>query len=340
MAAGKKLLFTLVLTAVGLLSMNLGALVYETLPYGVRSEDGQPVGLYEVGAGTGRPQLKKGAHLRGSQHEISINSLGFRGAELVDPKPANGFRIWAVGGSSTFDIFSPDDASTWPAVAAATLQARHPDRTIEVINAGIPGEVFWGNGQDLMRLWRTIKPDVVVVYHGINDLRKAITQHLPPQGHMAAPPLDLAILRVLRRAFSAPRPIPSEWSDRRLTQQQLREVRRELLNFLAIVERSRIPVLMATHGLRLPQQWTADDANSDIRDLAFLLQMPPPAVAESVDLYNDMVQRVARERGFLVADVRGSVPGDHEYWGDACHFSGAGSAIAGETVANALEGML
>ncbi len=340
MATWKKLLFTLILAALGLVGVNAGALVWEILPYGVRSVDGQPVGLYDIEAGGGRPQLKKGAHLKGTQYEITINTLGFRGAELADPKPANGFRIWAIGGSTTFDIFAPDDASTWPAVAAAELQAQHPDRTVEVINAGIPGEVLWGNGQDLERLWRTVKPDVVVVYHGINDLRKAATQHLPPQGHLSAPPLDLAILRVLRRAFAAPRPIPADWQERRLTQHQLGEVRRELLNFMAIADRGRIPVLMATHGLRLPRSWTADDANADIRDLAFMLQMPPPAVAEAVDLYNQMVQRIARERRLPLADVRSAVPGDPQYWGDACHFSGEGSAIAGKTIADALGGML
>ncbi len=336
----KKLLFAVVGTVLGLVGVNLGAAVYETLPYGVRSVDGQPTGLYAVEAGGGRPQLKRGAHIKGTQYEITINQLGFRGAELRAPKPDNGFRIWAIGGSTTFDIYAPDDGSTWPAVAGRLLQERHPDRVVEVINAGIPGEVFWGNGQDLERLWRTVEPDVVVVYHGINDLRKAATQHLPPEGHMQKQPVDLAILRVLRRAFAAPRPIPDSWSDRRLTRNQLGEVRRELLNFLSLAERGRIPVLLATHGLRLPQPWTANDANRDIRDLAFILQMPPPAVAEAVDLYNDMVQRIARERRLPVADVRASVPGDARYWGDGCHFSGEGSEIAGKVVAEALDGML
>jgi lysophospholipase L1-like esterase len=336
----KKAFFSLFAFAAGLGLLNVGAVVYEILPYGVRTVNGQPVGLYSVGAGAGRPQLAKGARLQGTKYQIAINSLGFRGPELLESKPANGIRVWATGGSTTFDILAPNDASTWPAVAGRELQARHPDKVVEVINAGIPGEVFWGSGQDLNRLWRKVQPDVVIVYHGINDLRKAATQSLPPQGHMAAAPIDLAILRVMRRKLAVPRAIPSNWSDRRLSRHQLDLVRRELNNFVAIPHKAGIPVLMATHALRLDQKWTPELANRDIRSLAFLLQMSPAAVAESVDLYNGMVRRVAEERGFSFVDLRTAVPADREYWGDSCHFSGKGSALAGAAVADALDAMI
>jgi hypothetical protein len=44
-----------------------------------------------------------------------------RGPEIMVPKPDNGLRVWCVGGSTTFDIYAPDNASTWPAVTQDVL---------------------------------------------------------------------------------------------------------------------------------------------------------------------------------------------------------------------------
>ena len=42
-----------------------------------------------------------------------INSHGFRGKEIIKEKPDNVFRIFAVGGSTTFSVWVEDEFS-WP----------------------------------------------------------------------------------------------------------------------------------------------------------------------------------------------------------------------------------
>ena len=329
------MLFAGLAVALGLGLVNSAAALYELAPYGVRKIDGQPQGLYVRGAG--RMQLRKGAHLKGLQYEITVNSLGFRGEELADPKPADGYRIWAVGGSTTFDIFAPDDASTWPAVAGRALQERWPERTVEVVNAGIPGEILWGSSQDLANHWRAVAPDVVVLYHGINDIRRVTTPPAPPNtlgGPVRLP--DIALVRVFQATLGKPRAVPEAWLDRRMTDSQLATVRRELERLLDQSAAARIPVLLATHALHLPDPWSVDDAEETLQELALQLSMGPVGAAEAVDRYNELVRTLVRERGLALVDVRAAVPGEDRYWGDPCHFSAAGSELAGRAVAEAL----
>ena len=50
-----------------------------------------------------------------------------------------------------------------------------PHRNVEVINAGVPGEIMSGSAQDFQDFGGAFKPHMVVVYHGPNDLRRALS---------------------------------------------------------------------------------------------------------------------------------------------------------------------
>ncbi|MEC7986836.1 MAG: hypothetical protein VX278_16830, partial [Myxococcota bacterium] len=126
----KKILFAIVATVLGLALANALAFVVEYLDYGTYWSNGQPVGLYESRSGD-RPRLKRGARLHGFKYKVSINSIGFRGPELLPQKPENGFRIWCIGGSTTFDIYAPSDQKTWPAQLGTLLQKKYPSLNIE-----------------------------------------------------------------------------------------------------------------------------------------------------------------------------------------------------------------
>ncbi|MDP1853035.1 MAG: SGNH/GDSL hydrolase family protein [Candidatus Omnitrophota bacterium] len=114
-----------------------------------------------------------------SPHKISgycgrytINSLGFRGKEF-DPFNKDGkLRIFCVGESSTFCAES-SDADTWPARLEYYLDKNKED-SYEVINSGFPGYYSW-NYINLIRLELIkYKPDMLIIYAGINDLYGSI----------------------------------------------------------------------------------------------------------------------------------------------------------------------
>jgi len=98
-----------------------------------------------------------------------INNLGFRGEDISPEKPDGVYRIVAIGGSTTFAVYLPWRKS-YPYYLQEILRERLGTDKIEVINAGMTGST---SGESLSRLYHQllpIDPDMVIVYHGYNDL--------------------------------------------------------------------------------------------------------------------------------------------------------------------------
>lgn len=102
-------------------------------------------------------------------HSVRMNSRGYRGPEIQMPKPLGRYRVVCTGGSTTFDVRSPDDAHTWPELLGGRLEASGGD----VVNAGLSG---WTSLESLISLEIRdidLAPDLVVVYAGVNDAQPA-----------------------------------------------------------------------------------------------------------------------------------------------------------------------
>ena len=111
---------------------------------------------------------------------LSTNAQGLRYDRPVGSKPAGTFRIVCVGDSVTFGyrvprvfIRRPREEGEWlpyPALLEKWLRAANPGRSIEVIPLAAPG---YSSHQGLAWLRRDIgwlKPDVVTVCFGWNDI--------------------------------------------------------------------------------------------------------------------------------------------------------------------------
>lgn len=139
------------------------------------------------------------ATLEAAGKTVHFNARGQRATNVRDlpmPKPAGVFRIVCEGGSTTLDILSPDDASTWPARLGALLAPR-----ADVANAGFTG---WTSLESLVSLAIRdvdLAPDLVVVLSGVNDLQ--------PAGHDPfTPDYSLGHLELLPRVTGvAPVPV-------------------------------------------------------------------------------------------------------------------------------------
>lgn len=106
----------------------------------------------------------------------SINSWGFRGPEVTREKPDGVYRIVCLGGSSTYGHTPSSDATTWPARLQHWLNdavAESP-RPVEVLNAGCSGYSTVESTANLALRMLDFDPDLVIVYHTINDARCAL----------------------------------------------------------------------------------------------------------------------------------------------------------------------
>ena len=98
-----------------------------------------------------------------------INEHGFRGPEITKEKPVNTFRIFLVGGSTTFGSGN-DDKSQIFSVLQKKIDQKDFGFDIEIINAGISGA--WSKDEVRMVKDKLIdfSPDLIVVYDGVNEI--------------------------------------------------------------------------------------------------------------------------------------------------------------------------
>lgn len=94
-----------------------------------------------------------------------INSLGCRGPELIEPKPAN--RILCLGDSSTFGL-GVGDQETYSARLQSLLRER-TGKPVEAVNGGVVGYTVLQGIIQLREIGPSIRPDVVVAAFGYNE---------------------------------------------------------------------------------------------------------------------------------------------------------------------------
>jgi len=116
------------------------------------------------------------ASLEPNQHTLTmnINSHGFRGEEISKEKLDDVYRIFMVGGSTTFALRSISDQTTIPGYLQENFDQLNLEKNIQVVNAGIPGITSTDEVQLIKTKILKFEPDLIIIYDGINDIR------LPP----------------------------------------------------------------------------------------------------------------------------------------------------------------
>ena len=291
--------------------------------YGSLYRNGRPAALYPDDPSA--PRLLPGGEVDGLGLQVHVNAYGLRGPEPRDPKPAT--RIWVLGGSSTYDVHATQDSQTWP----AQLEARLGDQ-VEVLNGGRPGEVLMGSWDQLRAHHAALDPDVVLLYHGPNDIRQALKMQLGSHVELICdqdilPPVDIALFRWVERLPQSAPPLPPEWSQRRLARWD--DIERELREVLRQTRAMGMRGVVVSHGL-----WSEDQEGMGI--YAAHMGMGPEGIAQAYQDYNALTARVALSEGAIFIDLATMMPRREEMWGDPSHFSPTGSAEAGRLVAESL----
>lgn len=119
----------------------------------------------------GKPLWSREGNAKDGQK--SHGPRGFRNPEPPLQKAPGVFRIACLGGSSTYGSAPTSDAATWPAQLATMLNAAGGPK-VEVLNAGMMG---WSTFESLINYSLRVadySPDLVLVYHAINDMRCAL----------------------------------------------------------------------------------------------------------------------------------------------------------------------
>jgi len=290
------------------------------------------------------------------------NALGFRG-----PDPPRDFSrrltLVTIGGSTTECLFI-SDGKTWTDVLARRLSRTWPDAWVN--NAGLDGQSSYGHLILLRDVIVALKPKVAVFLMGVNDIeREDLTtydQSLEPhwtrwqkagvflEDHSELIGVGHNLLRMARtsdRGFGH-----SELDLTKLTRlehdpkitavtiaQQDVPLRRYAERLNAIVE------LCRSHGIE-PVFTTQPALYGDAIDPETGVDLSLVQVRGALngrlqwrvlEMYNDAMRRVARDRGVLLVDAAVQMPKDSRLYYDLMHFTNEGAALLGDIVGNALE---
>ena len=129
---------------------------------------------------------------------FTINSQGIRGQDLA---AGDGYRILAVGGSSTECLYL-DDAKAWPSLVEELLRRSSARKDVWVGNVGKSGMNSRDHVLHVKYLPREYpRIDAILLLVGVNDLTVALSQddHYAPPPPLTAPGAES---QQIRRAFA------------------------------------------------------------------------------------------------------------------------------------------
>jgi hypothetical protein len=282
---------------------------------------------------------RPGAAVQRGAVRISINRLGYRGPEIT-PLPDPGvLRVLALGGSTTFGNYV-DDADIWTAqlekeLTTAMAAARTPYRRVEVVNAAVPGFTSAENLIQLELLGVHLRPQIVILFQGLNDLRNAHSPGLRPDyanfhALTQRGNLELDRLRrgnrsglirlsreVVERVFTARRrAVP--WGERSGTPDSAAAAvfGSNLRSFAGICRAHALKCLfvpqVVTQAFPVDQWW--------------LLYAVPDSVGSALARYNRVMNETAASTGTLFAAAVTEHTWEARDFRDYCHFSPVGHA--------------
>ena len=103
---------------------------------------------------------------------ISINSYGFRGPEIEQEKNSDTFRIFQIGGSTTFGAGTTSDDTTIPGHLQKLFDSSEFSFPVEVINAGVLSSYSYHEALSVKNNLINFKPDLFIIYDGWNDFER------------------------------------------------------------------------------------------------------------------------------------------------------------------------
>jgi lysophospholipase L1-like esterase len=289
----------------------------------------------------------------------TTNNLGFRGDELMSPKPADELRVFLIGGSTT-ECLIIDDRDSLDAVIQRGVQERiHDSRRVRVYNAGFSGDRSDDHVAMLTQRIVHLQPDIVVVFAGINDLLAAIRGHdylhLPipvrPPWMLIATQSQLG--RLAYYLAKASRPARQLARDAPLVTNYRYGADRQkaapaasgppIFDTRGYANNLRtLAAVAAGHGATLifvTQQTTwASDVDSKAKDWQWLLRVDDVRYSEddmndALERMNDAMRETADSMDVALYDLARLMPKSTEFFYDDVHFNTTGARVAGTQLA-------
>jgi lysophospholipase L1-like esterase len=290
---------------------------------------------------------------QGKTVHVRLNEAGLRGPRLSDPAPAHALTLVFLGGSAV-ENYGWNDADTFPVQVGAAL-AQSTGRPVRVFNGGVSAAV---SGTSLGRLQHQaldLRPSLVVVMDGLNDLVGGFHAGFRRDGrHLPRPPeagrLPRSFLLDWLRSLGPPRRSGPRRAarERRVVEYgdfPAREVfARNLRSMAAIAEAHGVPILFLTQ----PTTYRDAPEPEDLKRYYLMETLidkgltPPdvPSLAAGMRAFNATVLALPRSPRVHVFDLAARLPKTYDLFLDECHFTQAGNRKVAQELARVVEPLL
>ena len=334
-------ILVLLAVALGLLLALEGALrARQWLKYGTFSATFYEL---ETHAASGLEIPKPGS----SVGTVQVNSLGFRGAEIEDPKPAGRLRIAFLGGSTTYCAETSGLEGTWPHLVTEGLREAFPGADLDYVNGAAGG---YSTKQSLLNLQHRVAPldpDVIVIYHGTNELTQDSREKAAQLGLFdpqvleqdALGEISLAWYLIRKNVLAQKRKSASVGGERLEVDPSTYSApfgtRLRALIAEARKHAARVVVVTFSHRVRATQ--SADGRReASASSLYYMPYMTVDGVLAGFEEYNDLIREVAAETDVLLVEGEDEIPGNAEHFADSVHLTDAGCALQAQRVLEAM----
>jgi lysophospholipase L1-like esterase len=296
---------------------------------------------------------------------IFIDAHGFLsdGQELTYAKPANEIRIATIGASTTANInLSHED--NWPGRLGRLLAEALPEKTIRVINAGVPGfDTAQSIGNLALRVM-PFDPDVVIIYHAYNDLKAVRANldfkpdyshiHRKPYGFHKKPPwlmralnYSMFYIRVRNgyREYRQQRAVIDNSKRTLHRQKRLDSIPAEavatfeshLRTLVSVARTTGAKVVLSSFATLYDPSVHYDTMQEALlemdklqkNELSSIARFTPgltvKATLEGIWQYNTILAKIAREQGTGWVDNAALIPHSGRYFVDRVHFTKEGA---------------
>ena len=304
---------------------------------------------FQISAGIANYPLHKG---RFSFDRYFTNNLRFSNGldgsrDIEIPKPSNLFRVNCIGASTTGNYIHFDGKSySYPLELEGILQSKY-SKSIEVNNCGQGG---YNSADILVRFLLQIAdtdPDVVIIYHGYNDVSAFLTEDfVSDYSHVRrnlgesywkfalASKVPVTPLKFLNFLFEKWMPIDSRNSllgqvskgifNASLNPEiGLKTYQRNLQYIIDICKARNIKVILSTYCHFLYEE---------IKNDAFHL-----LYHKIVNQENAIMRELAKINNLTLVDNSSLVPQDEEFFVDSIHFTPEGMRLIATNIAYAVE---
>lgn len=265
---------------------------------------------------------------------FTTNALGFR-SRAIAPVPAPGeLRIAVVGASTVSGAYAKTNSATFPYLLEERLRHAMPGRLINVINAGVEGYTVREIEQLVDRAIIPLRPNVVVIYPGFNDMayicRTGRGMAKPILQPVAAPTLPSWVLtrELISKNTLLLRETPVRAAKADLRTQFPGSYRQSLDSMVNKLNAAGIkPVLVTVARAFKPGDGAAGKRMATTA-LFYNHCLDYNGLNEAGSLFNQTIADVARSHGTALIDLGRLMPSGPKLFVDSSHFTRAGEEFS------------